>query len=408
MISLIRNSLIIALLSISLCAISPAIYAKGKTTTISPWTYKQLNKAEELIGKQEYSKARKKLEKVLAKVEKNSYEQVITLRSLASVYALENNYKQAARLLEQALATKALSEEQQQEALFNLGQLYMATEQYQKAVDTLAPWLKTHPKTKNKQVRILLANAYAQLKQYRQALPYIEHVIKHSKKPKESWLQLNLALYYELEKYSAAAGVLRRMIALYPDKKDYWQQLASIYQQLQQFSNALAIKHLAYTKGYITSEAEILQLSNLFLYNKQPYQAALLLSKELDNKNVKHTSANWELLANVWTSAREYKKAINALEKASALNGKGELYLQLGRIHVEQELWKASITAIKKALKKGRLKQTGEAYTLLGISYYETGQLQSAQNAFTHALDYRNTKKSAQQWLKYIETDANG
>jgi outer membrane protein assembly factor BamD (BamD/ComL family) len=82
---------------------------------------------------------------------------VITLRSLASVYALENNYKQAARLLEQALATKALSEEQQQEALFNLGQLYMATEQYQKAVDTLAPWLKTHPKTKNKQVRILLA-----------------------------------------------------------------------------------------------------------------------------------------------------------------------------------------------------------------------------------------------------------
>jgi tetratricopeptide (TPR) repeat protein len=62
--------------------------------------------------------------------------------------------------------------------------------------------------------------------------------------------------------------------------------------------------------------------------------------------------------------------------------------------------WGASITAIKKALKKGRLKQTGEAYTLLGISYYETGQLQSAQNAFTHALDYRNTKKSAQQWLK--------
>jgi tetratricopeptide (TPR) repeat protein len=198
------------------------------------------------------------------------------------------------------------------------------------------------------------------------------------------------------------------MIALYPDKKDYWQQLASIYQQLQQFSNALAIKHLAYTKGYITSESDILQLSNLFLYNNQPYQAALLLSKELDNKNVKQESAHWELLANAWTSAREYKKAINALEKASALNAKGELYLQLGRIHVEQELWQTSIAVIKKALKKGGLKQTGEAYTLLGISYYETGQLQSAKNAFIHALDYRKTKKSAQQWLKYIETDANG
>ncbi|GAW86923.1 conserved hypothetical protein [Bathymodiolus platifrons methanotrophic gill symbiont] len=403
--NLLRNSLKIGLISISLCILSPSLSAAEKSTAISPWLYKQLSKAEGFIGKQAYPQARQKLQKILPDLDKNSYEQAITLRTLASVYALENQYKKAAKLLEQALATGALTEQQQQEALLNLGQLYMATEQYQKAVDKLAPWLKQHPETKNTQVRVLLANAYAQLKQYRKAIPYIEYVIKHSKRPKESWLQLNLALYYELENYSVAAGVLRRLITQYPNKKNYWQQLASIYQQLQQHRNALTIKHLAYKKGFIGSESDILQLFNLFLYNNQPYQAALLLSKELDIQNVKQTSTNWELLANAWTNAREYKHAINALEKASTLHEKGDLYLQLGRIHVEQELWQAAITAINEALKKGSLKHTGEAYILLGMSYYESGHLKPAQKAFNNAQRHPKTKKSAGQWLNYIETE---
>ena len=401
---LIRNSLQIGLLALSLC--SATLYAKSeKSTSISPWAYRQLNKAEELIAKQEYAKARTKLEKVLAEVNKNSYAQAITLRSLAAVYALENKYQKASGLLEQALATKALSDEQQQEALFNLGQLYMASEQYKKAVATLDPWLAKHPDTTNTQVRILLANAYAQLKQYRKALPYIEHVIKHAKKPKASWLQLNLALYYELENYSQAAVILRRLISLYPDNKDYWQQLTSIYQQLQQYEHALTINNLAYKKGFLATEPEIIQLFNLFLYNKQPYQAASLLARELDARRVKSTAANWELLANAWTAAREYPQAINALEQASALHEKGDLYLQLGRIHVEQEMWQDAVVAIKKALKKSGLKQTGEAYILLGISYYETGQLKPAKHAFDNAMKYAKTRQSAQQWLKFITSD---
>ncbi len=399
-------SLKFGLISLILCVLTPPLFAEEKTPSISPRLYKQLSKAETLIDQEAFSQARQKLQKILPELKKNSYEQAITLRSLASAYALEGQYQNSAKFLEQAVATTALTEKQQQEALLNLGQLYMTTEQYQKAVDKLNPWLKQHPGTKETQVRVLLANAYAQLKQYRKALPYIESVIKRSKKPKESWLQLNLALYYELENYSAAAGVLRLLVAQYPEEKDYWQQLASIYQQLQQYTNALSVKNLAYKKGFIRSESDILQLFNLFRYNKQPYQAAHLLSKELDSKNVKQTSAHWELLANAWTSSREYIKAIHALEKASLLHEEGELYLQLGRIHVEQELWQTAITAIKKALKKGSLKQTGEAYILLGMSYYETQQLKSATNAFSKAQQYRKTKQSADQWLNYINNNA--
>jgi len=143
------------------------------------------------------------------------------------------------------------------------------------------------------------------------------------------------------------------------------------------------------------------------MYNKQPYQAANLLAKELNSQRVKKNSAHWELLASAWTNAREYKQAITALEKASALNNKGELYLQLARIHVEQELWQDAIAAINKALKKGGLKQTGEAYILLGMSLYETEQLSAAKAAFKKARKYKKTRKSANQWLNYVANSNN-
>jgi len=403
----IYQSLKVAFTILGLLAVIPAQAEEKKAPPISSWLYKQLTKTEKLISSQAYPQARKKLEKIIPELKDKSYEQALALRSLSSVYALENNYRKAAKSLEQCLSTQALPEKQQQQALLNLGQLYMATEQYQKAINTLQPWVKKNPTHSNQQVSVLLANAYAQLKQYRKALPYIEQAIRQSKKPQESWFQLNLALHYELENYSAAAAILKKLIANYPNKKAYWLQLAATYQQLSRFKQALNIQNLAYKKGYLQTEAQILQLFNLYMYNKQPYQAANLLAKELNSQRVKKNSAHWELLASAWTNAREYKQAIAALEKASALNNKGELYLQLARIHVEQELWQDAIAVINKALKKGGLKQTGEAYILLGMSLYETEQLSAAKAAFKKARKYKKTRKSAAQWLNYVANSNN-
>ncbi|MDF1583460.1 MAG: tetratricopeptide repeat protein [Methyloprofundus sp.] len=403
----IHQSLKIGLISLILLTSTPTQAIEEKSPPISPWLYKQLTKTEELISSQAYPQARQKLEKIIPELQDKSYEQALALRSLASVYALENNYRQAAKSLEQCLATQALPEQQQQQALLNLGQLYMATEHYQKAVNTLQPWVEKNPTHTDQQVSVLLANAYAQLKQYRKALPYIEQAIKQAKKPQESWFQLNLALHYELENYSAALAILKKLIASYPDKKAYWLQLATVHQQLNQFAQALTIQGLAYKKGYLQTESEILQLFNLYMYNKQPYQAANLLSQELASQRVKKNSEHWELLASAWSNAREYKQAVTALEKASALNDKGELYLQLARMHVEQELWQNAISAINKALQKGGLKQTGDAYILLGMSLYETEQLSAAKSAFQKARQYQKTKKSAEQWLNYMENSNN-
>lgn len=389
-------------LVLSLLILSPA-YAgdKQKSPSISPWLYKKLQKSEQLIAKKAYTQAAQKLTAMLKKTKQKSYEKAIVLRSLSSVYALNNQYKKAATTLAKALALNVLPKKQEQQAILNLGQLYMAVEQYTKAIQILEPWLAKNS-SPDVQVSVLVANAYAQLKQYRKALPHIKKAIARTKKPAETWYQLNLALYYELENYRAAAKILQKLITQYPEKKQYWNQLASTYQQIKQYKKAASIKYLAYKKGFLNTEKDILALANLFLYINSPYKAATLLKQAINLKKIKYSSKNWETLAHAWTMAKEFDEAIKALEIASGLSNKGSLYQQLGQIHVEQEQWEKAIQALTKALKKGNLKNTGATYLLLGMSYYEKNNSKQARKYFLKAAQYSKNKKAAQQWLKYI------
>lgn len=388
-------------LMISLIFLSP-VFAKDKPTTLPSKVYKTLEKTEKLISEKSYRQAEEGLKQLLTTVKPKSYAQAVVFRSLSSVYALNGQYKKAAESLSKSLALKVMHEDEEQKSVLNLGQLYMATEQYKKAIEVLQPWLAKNSSS-DASINALVANAYTQLKQYRKALPYIKKAISQSKKPKESWYQLNLALYYQLENYASAADILKKLILLKPDKKQYWEQLSSTYQQLKQYKKALSVQQLAYKKEIFTDEKEILSLANLFVYTGAPYKSAKLLAHELKRKKIKHTSKNWETLATAWHLAKEYDHAINALETASKLNDKGQLYQQLGSIYVAQEKWEKAVAALNKAISKGGLKNKGNTHLLIGMSNFELNNIRQAKKSFSQAAQFSKTKKSAMEWLKYIE-----
>ncbi len=388
------------LLIFCICLLFP-VHAKA-ANKVSPRLYKALKKTETLIANKSYQLAEQKLQGMLADVKKQSYGHAIVLRSLSSVYALKGQYQQASDALATCLALNVLPKNQHKQALLNLGQLYMAIDQYAKAIRILEPYLIENPK-QAVEINVLVANAYAQLKHYRKSLSYIEKAIAASKKPKEAWYQLNLALFFELKKYASAADLLNKLIQVYPDKKTYWDQLSSVYQQLKHYKKAVSVKHLAYKKGFLDTEKSLLNLANLLLYIHSPYKAAHLIKNELAHKHIKSNSKNWETLANAWTMAKEFEHAINALEVASKLNPKGSLYQRLGQIHVEQENWKLAIASLNQALNKGGLKNTGATYLLLGMSYYEIKEIKRAKQSFLKASKYRKNKKSALQWLQYMK-----
>ena len=373
-----------------------------QTTQISAKLYQQLTQTEALIANKSYGQALQQLNGLLPTITDNKYEKATVLKSVSSIHALRGHYKMAADYLLQAIQLDALPEEQSKQAVLNLGQLYMATEQYRLAINTLEPWLARHTVSES-HINVLVANAYTQLKQYRKARPYIKKAIQGTSKPKESWYQLDLALCYELHDYRAASTILTRLIKKHPEKKAYWNQLASTYSQAKEHKKSASVQHLAYKKGLMTSETEIIDLSNLFIHIGTPYRAGQLLQTAMTQQKIASHSKNWELIAHAWRMAKEFDKAIIALEKASKLNDKGSLYQSLGQIYAEQEAWKKASVALNKALVKGQLRHTGDTYLLLGMTYYEQQQLVPAKKAFLNAAKYARNKKIARQWLNYIK-----
>ncbi len=388
------------LLFVCCMAAATSLWAKTeKAPSVSPYVYKKLTQVEKQINQKAYRRAEQTLKSLSGSLE--GYEKAVVLRSLSSVYALQEKYSQAARLLEQALNLNVLPEKQALQARLNLAQLYMVVKQFSKAVKILRPVLAGN-QSLDTETHAMLANAYVQLKQYRKALPHIQQAIRQSKKPPETWYQMNLALYYELNQYKAAARLLEKLLQRYPDKKTYWTQLVSVYQQLRQYKKAVSINYLMYQSKQLNSEKEILDLVNLFVYVGAPYKGGRILQQGFRSGTVRQTAKNWETLANAWQQARESDLALAALNKASKLSGKGKLYLQLAQIYIEQENWTKAIDAARQALQKGGLKDPGQAHVLLGISHYESKHYPEAIKAFQSAARYRKHKKTASQWLEFL------
>src|SRR5690625_6304843 len=70
-------------------------------------------------------------------------------------------------------------------------------------------------------------------------------------------------MHFELEEYSEAADVLKILINMNPDKKDYWLQLSAIYSQLDRERDSLGVLSMAHRRGLFDKETEYMQLAGL-------------------------------------------------------------------------------------------------------------------------------------------------
>lgn len=376
---------------------------RKKSGALTERTYKKLTVIHELIGEEKYAEALKLLAPLSERLS-NDYEKAIVFQTYGFVYAAQNDYRRATDYLEKCLAVDALREDQTQRLVFNLAQLYIAQERFQEGIRTLENWFKT-AESPDAHAYALLATAYAQGKQYRKAVPPLEKAISLSDDPKETWYKLLMAMHYELQNYPKVAEVLEVMTARWPENEKYWKQLATIYIQLKQESKALATLELAFRRGYLTREREIKQLANLHAYFDDPFEAAQVLEKGLADGLVEPTSKHYEMLGNYWMSAQENDRAIAALSRAGRDAQDGQIDLRVAYLQIEKEAWSEAEESLKLAVKKGGLKKPGQAYILLGMAAYETKRYPQAEEYFSKAAQYDDSRQDANQWLNHVASE---
>ncbi|SFF58423.1 TPR repeat-containing protein [Fontimonas thermophila] len=368
--------------------------------TLSEGTYRQLERIHDLIGKNKNAEALEKSQALLERVG-NDYERAVVRQTMAFIYVSQNNYKAAIAAFEEALKLDALPQQPYEQMLYNVAQLYFQDGQTDRAIQSMERYFAEATTEPPADAHILLASAYADRKRFADALPQVDKALAKVKEPKESWLQLKLALHYELKQFPQCAEVLLRLVSLVPAKEDYWKQLSSILFEIQKDRESLAVLALADRQGFLDTEGELRNLANIYLLLNIPYKAAQILERGLEQKILKADEKTLQLLGDAWTMAREYDKAEAALKRAAAISDSGEIYYRLGQIYIEDERWKDALEVLPKAQAKG-IKKMGDAAYLEGVAAFQAGNRKRAVEALRKAQGYDESRNNATQWLNHI------
>jgi tetratricopeptide (TPR) repeat protein len=369
-------------------------------------TFSTVQAATELLSKQKTAEALEKLVKIADSG--SPYEKAIVNYNIGIAYSSKNDYPNAVKAFAKALAANALPMQQREQLQYNLGQLYIVTGQYDDGIKVLQTYISTACAPVAAEAHIFLANALTERKRYTEALPQIDLAISKAKETKEIWIQMKLAISYELKDYKACAEALILLIARSPDKPDYWRQLSSVLYEMKSESDSVAVLALAERQGFLQKPNEIKNLYSVYMMLESPYKAGALLEEAIAKNRMPADEANLSSLSDAWINARELEKAESTLKKLAGMSDKGDYFYKLGAMYGDNERWKESKEMLEKALQKGGLKKTGEVWMRLAVADYGMKDNPSAITALQKAITFDETRKQAGEWLRVLTVQASG
>ncbi len=367
---------------------------------MSEGTYRTVEEASALIAKNKNNEAIEKLSQIADSG--SDFEKAVVQYNLGFAYTGRNDNSSAAKAFARSLSLNALPQQQHEQLQYNLGQLYIIAGQPEEGIKTLQAYVTEACTPVPAEAHIFLANALAERKRFRDALPQIDLALSKAKAPKESWLQLKLAIAYELKDFKACAQTLVQIIGIAPAKPEYWKQLSSLFYEMKQDTEAVAVLALAERQGFVSKPNEIRNLYSVYMILELPYKAATSMQSAIDKGFIPADEKNLEAVADAWINARETASAEATLKKLAGMSERGEYFFKLGAMYGDQERWKDSKAMLEKAIAKGELKRPGEAWMRLAVANYNLKDGNGTQAALRKALGHNETRKQASEWLQHL------
>ncbi len=368
-------------------------------------TFNRLNEAQEMLAAEDNDGARAVLDR-LAGSRISDYELAVVEQYLGHLEIQREQYRLAIEHFGDAVKLDQLPNETHFEVILQIAQLHNAIEQYDQALEQLDFWFCIADEDARKQadVWVLKASLHAQRGEWQKVLDSIDRALGTGQEPAESWYRLKLGALQQLNKYRQAIDVLKTLVRLNPDGKNYWLQLSGTYQELEEYDKAMGALRLGYRRGLLDQEVEFMRLAGLLQQMQAPRQAAEVLEQGLATDVVESTASNWEIVAGAWFQARELSKARNAYARAARLSDHGRLDYARAQLLVSAEHWQAAIAAATEALKKGGLdqSQTGNSHLLIGVAHFNQKNFEQAKQAFQRAANYGTLRSAAEEWLNHI------
>jgi len=382
-----------------------------RAKSLDPRVAKQLMGAYEDLQNDRYADGVAKLDDLLASRgdAMKPFDLASVLQIRGSALANLERYDAALDDFQRALELGALPEEQNVQLRFNVAQLHFRAENYGEAIRHLRLWIEEAEKPDHK-AHYMLAAAHYYREEYREAVSPVQRAIELSPKPSKRYYELANIIYAQAGLDRRRVPLLKRMVEYWPDEKTYWKQLAAVYNQTDQQRKSFSTLEVAYRNGLIDEADDILSLAQFYSVYNNPHRGAELLVKEMERGRVERSVDNLELLSQLWSQAREHKKAIPVLREAARKSDTGELSYRLGQVLLADEQNEAAARALEAAVNKGGLPEAkrADAWMLLGTARFNQAgpgdreQRAEADAAFAKAQRFEQTRKRAKEWRGYI------
>ncbi|MEF1201666.1 hypothetical protein QTO12_14030 [Vibrio owensii] len=320
------------------------------------------------------------------------YDQAFVARMLGIFYWQNEQVKPAIKQLEIAVNSGLLEDEQAWQTHKMLADMLLNEQQFSIALPHYYDLSKSVPESqKAYEIWLRIAQSHYQLSQWNKVLSAMARYEKYGQPDEMAPLSIKLSAELELKKWQPAIGTIKRLIAIEPERVEWWRQLVALYLRVDDDKRALDALALAKLKGVELNQDDLKLLAQLYGKRGIPERAAKVLG-ELNEVN--SDSKLKAQQATYWQMAKEWDKSIASWRVAAKLDR--QYYWNLSQLLVQEGHYKDALIALDKV--SGRKADVALVKTR---AYYKLKRIEDALANAKRANEIEPSTQ-AESWVKYL------
>ncbi|ELB2226451.1 TPA: tetratricopeptide repeat protein [Vibrio parahaemolyticus] len=356
---------------------------------LSQYTASRVQRAHSLAQEEKLKEAISTLESLDLS---RGYDQAFVARMLGIFYWQNEQVKPAIKQLDFAVSSGLLQDEQAWQTRKMLADILLNEQQFAKALPHYYELSKAVPKNqKAHEVWLRIAQSHYQLSQWNKVLSAMERYEKFGQPDELGPLSIKLSSELELKKWQPAIVTIKRLIAIEPERVEWWRQLVALHLRVDDSKRALDSMALAKLQGVALSQDDFKLLAQLYVKRGIPERAALIM-EQLEDLNVDSQLKAQQ--ATYWQMAKEWDKSIDSWRIAAKLDSK--YYWNYSQLLVQQGHYQQALAALDKV--KGR---NADVALIKTRAYYKLNRLDDALANAKRANEIKPSNQ-AKSWVKYL------
>ncbi|OHY89286.1 hypothetical protein BI375_10690 [Vibrio rotiferianus] len=356
---------------------------------LSQYTATRVQRAHNLAQEEKLQEAISTLEGLDLSRE---YDQAFVARMLGIFYWQNEQVKPAIKQLEIAVNSGLLNDEQAWQTRKMLADMLLNEQQFSKALPHYYDLSKSVPKTqKAHDIWLRIAQSHYQLSQWNKVLSAMARYEKLGQPDEMAPLSIKLSAELELKKWKPAIVTIKRLIAIEPERVEWWRQLVALYLRVDDDKRALDSLALAKLQGVVLSQGDLRLLAQLYGKRGIPERAAQILGELNDINSDSKLKAQQ---ATYWQMAKEWDKSIASWRVAAKLDR--QYYWNLSQLLVQEGQYKDALVALDEV--SGRKADVALVKTR---AYYKLKRLEDALANAKRANEIEPSTQ-AESWVKYL------